>query len=377
MNKVYITNIQKYLPGNGVSNDEMEKYLGYINGEKSKAKSIILRNNKIENRYYAINKQGISTHTNAQLAAEAIKKLANDKFKIDNIEFLTCGTSSPDQLLPSHASMVHGELGIKNIEYSSTSGSCNSAMLALKHAYLSVMAQNTNNAVVCGSEKISTWLQAKNYEEAKLFNQLEKNPILAFQKEFLRWMLSDGSAAVLIESEPNKNSLSLEINWIEITSYAGQYETCMYAGMKKAENNKIMPWRDFSEKEIAEKSLMTLSQDTRMLGEHVVELGVDFLISIIKKRNFNLSEIKWFLPHLSSMYFKDKIFESLKKRNMEIPEEKWFVNLPRVGNVGSASAFLMLEELFNQGKIKKGEKILIMVPESARFSYTYVLLTTV
>jgi len=46
-----------------------------------------------------------------------------------------------------------------------------------------------------------------------------------------------------------------------------------------------------------------------------------------------------------------------------------------VGNVASASGFLMLEELFNTGKLKKGQKILMMIPESARFSYAYVLLT--
>jgi 3-oxoacyl-[acyl-carrier-protein] synthase-3 len=57
--------------------------------------------------------------------------------------------------------------------------------------------------------------------------------------------------------------------------------------------------------------------------------------------------------------------------------ERWFLNLPKVGNVGAASAFLMLEELFNSDKLKAGEKILVMVPESARFSSTYMLLTVV
>jgi 3-oxoacyl-[acyl-carrier-protein] synthase-3 len=43
--------------------------------------------------------------------------------------------------------------------------------------------------------------------------------------------------------------------------------------------------------------------------------------------------------------------------------------------VGSASIYIMLEELFNSGKLKAGQKLLLMVPESARFSYSYVLLT--
>ena len=60
---------------------------------------------------------------------------------------------------------------------------------------------------------------------------------------------------------------------------------------------------------------------------------------------------------------------------MEIPEHKWFSNLTEVGNVGSASIYIMLEEIVNSGKLKVGQKLLLMVPESARFSYAYVLLT--
>lgn len=60
-----------------------------------------------------------------------------------------------------------------------------------------------------------------------------------------------------------------------------------------------------------------------------------------------------------------------------IPYEKWFVNLTTLGNVGAASAYFMVHELFKSGKLKKGEKLLVLVPESSRFSYMYALLTVV
>jgi len=60
-----------------------------------------------------------------------------------------------------------------------------------------------------------------------------------------------------------------------------------------------------------------------------------------------------------------------------IPQEKWFTNLTRVGNVGTASPYLMLEELMNTGLLKKGQQIMMMVPESARFSYAFAHLTVV
>jgi 3-oxoacyl-[acyl-carrier-protein] synthase-3 len=126
MYDVFITKASKYLPNEPVSNDEMETYLGYINGAKSKAKALILRNNKITTRYYALDKEGNPTHTNAQITAKAIEGLFDENFKKEDMKLLSVGTTSPDQIQPSHASMVHGELNIgKSIEINTATGLCN------------------------------------------------------------------------------------------------------------------------------------------------------------------------------------------------------------------------------------------------------------
>jgi 3-oxoacyl-[acyl-carrier-protein] synthase-3 len=149
----------------------------------------------------------------------------------------------------------------------------------------------------------------------------------------------------------------------------------MYAGGEKDENGELIGWAQFPESEWLSQSLFSLKQDTRMLGENITELGGQFYVEVIEKHHLDVNEIDWFLPHLSSMFFKDKIKEVFEKYGHRIPDEKWFVNLPTVGNVASVSNFLMLEELLYSGKLKKGQKILLMVPESARFSYGYSLLT--
>lgn len=88
-NTVYINRISKYFPGEPVNNDSMEDYLGYVGGDiKSKSKPIILRNNKIKNRYYALDKHGNSTHTNTELTVEAIKGLTDEYFSLEDIELL-------------------------------------------------------------------------------------------------------------------------------------------------------------------------------------------------------------------------------------------------------------------------------------------------
>jgi 3-oxoacyl-[acyl-carrier-protein] synthase-3 len=67
----------------------------------------------------------------------------------------------------------------------------------------------------------------------------------------------------------------------------------------------------------------------------------------------------------------------MKEVGFEIPYEKWFTNLYTKGNTGSAAIYIILEELYKSGKLNKGDKLLLMVPESGRFSTAYALLTVV
>ncbi|MBE9491481.1 MAG: beta-ketoacyl-ACP synthase III [Bacteroidetes bacterium] len=344
---VYITRLSKFLPNKPVTNDQMEKYLGMVGGKPSKAKSIILRNNQIKNRYYVLHENGRFTYSNTRLTVEAINRLLDDKFSIKDIELLACGTTSPDQLLPSHASMVHGELKGNPVEIISPSGSCCSGMHALKYVYLAVLSGEKKNGVCTGSEKISSW------------------------------MLSDGAGAALLMNEPNETSLSLRIEWIDSISYANELEICMYAGGEKLQDGGFKGWVEFEPEEILERTVFSLKQDVNLLGENIVSFGGRFLFDIIRKRNVSLEEIDYFFPHISSEYFRFRIDEEIRKRGGHIPQEKWFTNLSKLGNVGAASIYFMMEELFHSGKLKKGHKILCMVPESARFSYIYAMMTAV
>ena len=54
--EVYINSTSAYFPNEPVPNEDMEQYLGFINGRPSKSKNIVLRNNAIKNRYYALEK---------------------------------------------------------------------------------------------------------------------------------------------------------------------------------------------------------------------------------------------------------------------------------------------------------------------------------
>ena len=376
MPEVYITKSAKFLPNNPISNEEMEEYLGMINGVPSKGKGLTLRNNGIKTRYYAIDKQGRSTHSNAKMTALAIEQLMDKDFTQNDLELLACGTTSPDNLLPSHAVMVHGELNCGPIELVSPSGACCASMQSLKFAYNSILAGSTTNAVVTGSEKLSSLMRAEHFEkETERLAEMDKNPIISFEKDFLRWMLSDGAGALLLENKPRANSISLKIEWLDIKSYANQFETCMYAGADKNESGSTTGWKEYSSEEWLTKSVFVFKQDVKLLGKEIVPTGTKYLKEILDKRGFDVTTIDYFLPHLSSEFFRSKIAEEILKYDIHIPQEKWFTNLSSIGNIGSGSIIMMVEELMNSGTLKSGQKILLMVPESARFTYAYCLLT--
>mgnify|MGYP000125203022 CR=1 FL=1 len=375
MNDVYITRLSKYLPNKPIDNDQMEDRLGVINGNASKARRIVLRNNKIKTRYYAIDDEGKVTHNNAQLVKKAIDVLCDADFSKNDIELLSCGTSSPDQMLPSHASMVHGYLKNRNLEVNSPTGACCSGMNALKYGFMAVKSNQVNNAICTGSERLSSWLKADIYKEEILhLKELKETPILAFRKEFLRWMLSDGAGAFLLEKQPNGKT-PLKIEWMEGYSYAFELETCMYAGGDKLEDGNMKGWSDYPSDEWNDKSIFSVKQDVKILSENILEKGVESLKNAIEKHQVKPEDITYYLPHISSYYFRERLFDEMVKQGVSIPWENWFMNLSSVGNIGSASIYIMLEELVASGKLKKGDKILLSVPESARFSYSYAYLT--
>ena len=375
MSEVYITKSSKFLPNIPISNDEMENMLGLINDESSKARRIVLRNNGIINRYYAIDKDGNPTHSNADLTFLAIKGLFDENFTSKNIEVLSCGTSTPDLLLPSHAAMVHGLLQNQSVELNSSSGVCNAGMNALKFGYLSIKSGNTSNAICTGSERVSSWMVADKFENEIInLKKLEEQPIVAFKKDFLRWMLSDGAGAFLLENKPTA-ATSLKIEWMEAFSYAYELETCMYAGGDKLPDGSIKPWSDYTSSEWLSESVFAIKQEVKLLDANILQKGALSMKTALAKNNINADQINYFLPHVSSHYFVKGLYEALKEQNIEIPMERWFMNLKYVGNVGAASIYLMLEELMNSGNLKKGEKILLSVPESGRFSYSYAYLT--
>ena len=376
MRNVYINKVAVFLPNKPVSNEEMEDYIGLIAGKPSRVRSIVLKQNGIKTRYYGLDKEHKITHSNAQLAKEAVLRLFEEKTVPTDITLLACGTSTPDQLLPSHASMVHGELGNFPMEIFSSAGVCLTSLQALKICYSNILAGLHDNAVCVASELTSPALVSKFYdpEYEATHDNPDKDPYMAFEKDFMRFMLSDGAGAVLLQDHP-EGDCSLKVEWVEMTSYANELPTCMFMASELEPNGRLKSWKEFSPEEIKERGVLVGKQDIRQLKKYAIKYWVDHIETVLAKHNLNPEEVDYVLPHLSSMLFYDQVNDELIARGIALTKEKWFVNLPSVGNVGSAAIYVALEELMRTKGIKHGQKILLLVPESGRFSYGTVLLT--
>ncbi len=372
----YINSVSTYLPNSPIANEDMEDYIGKIGGNPSRVRSIVLRQNGIKTRYYGLDKKQNLTHSNAELAKEAVCGLFENGTIPDDLTLLACGTSTPDQLLPSHASMVHGELANYPMEIFSSAGVCLTSLQALKICYSNILAGLHQKAVCVASELTSPALVSKFYdpEYEATHDNPDKDPYMAFEKDFMRFMLSDGAGAVLVQDHP-EGTCPLKIEWVDMTSYANELPTCMFMASELQENGRLKSWKEFSPDEIKERAVLVGKQDIRQLKKYIIKYWVDHIETVLAKHHVKAEEIDYVIPHVSSMFFYEKLNDEIDARGIALTKEKWFTNLTSVGNIGSAAIYVALDELIRTKELKRGDKILLLVPESGRFSYGTVLLS--
>jgi 3-oxoacyl-[acyl-carrier-protein] synthase-3 len=273
--------------------------------------------------------------------------------------------------------MVHAEIGCPPCEVATTAGVCCAGVSALKYAYLNVASGSVRNAIVTGSELASISLCASHFQP--VFDLMradsDKEPMLGFSTDFLRWMLSDGAGALLLSTEPARNH-SLKIDWIDLISFASESDVCMYYGMQKQADGAAIPYRRVPDPvAMAKGGFLNLSQDVAVLKERLPILMAKAIEQVKEKRQLRGDQIDWLLPHYSSEWFHQPLHDGLVRLGLEIPQDRWFTNLTTKGNTGSASIFIILDELLSSCRLQRGQRLLCLVPESARMTFAFVHLT--
>ncbi|GIF97140.1 3-oxoacyl-[acyl-carrier-protein] synthase III C-terminal domain-containing protein [Catellatospora citrea] len=361
---VYLTGFGAYLPGEPLDAEQIARRLG-AGPRGAGLRARVLAANGIRTRHYALDEHGAVTMLNEELAAAAVQEALKDRdLPLESVGMLAAGTTQGDLLVPGFGSMVHGRLGGPPMEVLSAGGVCASSMAALSAAARAVRLGEHDAAVVVGSELVSRSLRQSRYEGERA----------GFDAEFLRWTLSDGAGAVVLEPRPRPGGLSLRLDWTHLVSYAGERPVCMSAGGEPVAGRT---WLDGPDAASAERAgLVRLRQDVKSLPA-LFGLGLREYMGLVRAGRFTPDAIDHVLCHYSAEHFRGEIFGLLREADLMIDEGRWFTNLHTRGNTGAASIFVMLEEAWRSGRFTPGERILLIVPESGRYSLAFAQLTCV
>jgi 3-oxoacyl-[acyl-carrier-protein] synthase-3 len=372
---VYISGTGAFLPGEPIGVEAMEDYLGRIGGRDSRIGRRALRWNGVRTRHYAYDAEGRPTHSNAQMCAQAVLAALEDAgLGRRDISYLAAATTQGDYLAPGHASAVHAELGGGPLEIASFQSVCGSSLMAAKAAWLSVRAGEHEAAAAAASEFSSRWFQPNFYDGTALVDAKGR---LRPDADYLRFTLSDGAGAIVMEPRPRPGSLSLKVRFIDLVSLADRFDPCMWAGAAvDARADPLATWSFAGPARAHANGAVALLQDFELL-KRVIRAWIGVYLQKVEAGRIVPDEIDHLLCHYSARSLREEIVTLLEKTAGAIPAAKWFSNLATVGNLGSASIWVMLDEFLATDRLKPGDKVLCIVPESGRAFVGFMLLEAV
>ncbi|WP_076073108.1 3-oxoacyl-[acyl-carrier-protein] synthase III C-terminal domain-containing protein [Sphingomonas montana] len=375
LRSAFITRTAQSLPGPPIDNDRMGAFIGSVSPASDRYGRLVLRQNRIRTRHYAIRPDGTSDWTVAGLGADALRLLlAGAEVDRRAIGFLATATTQNDLLVPGLASGVHAASGLPPVEIASLQSVCASAMMALKAAMLQVRAGEHRAAIALGAEFASRYFRPEQYIGT---GTMDAQGALPADAEFLRWTLSDGAAALLVEDRPARTGLSFRIDWISLRSFADRFDPCMTGGGTRGQDGTLRPWSHHAGAVAAARAgAFQLRQDVDAL-HRMLPVWLGELMRLIDEGRVDPAGVDWFLCHFSAHSLRAEMVRMAERAGCMIPEDRWFTNLYEKGNVGAAALFLLLDDLLRSDRLRPGQRIVCAVPESGQCIMAYAGLTVV
>ncbi|MBX7458082.1 hypothetical protein K3152_07465 [Qipengyuania sp. 1NDH17] len=372
---VYITASGQFLPGDPVDNAHMADHIGRLSPQAERLGRLVLRQNRIATRHYAMKPDGTTDWTIAKMLGQAVRSTLDDaEIDAKQVGYLATSTTQNDLMVPGLASQVHGELGLPPLELASMQSVCASSMMALKSAYLQVKSGEHRAALVGGGEFASRYFRPGFYEGT---DSVLQDGTLPGDAGFLRWTLSDGAAAVLLEDRPASRGLSLRVDWVSLRSFADRFEPCMTAGSVRDREGSLTPWSHHENiRAAAQAGAFQLRQDVDALYR-MLPVWLGEFMRLVDEGLIEPDAVDWFAIHYSAHSLREEMIKQATKAGCMIPEERWFSNLATKGNVGAASIFLILDDLLKSAKLEEGQTVLCAVPESGQCVMAYAGMTVV
>ena len=304
-----IIGLGKYLPKDKLTNSDLEKMV-------DTSDEWITTRTGIKERRILKEKKGASF-----LAYEAsLSALKMAGLNPKDIELIIVATITPDMPFPSTGCFLQKHLNAKNAVAFDISAACSGFIYALITAYQFISTGLYKNALVVGSEVLSTVVDWKDRSTCVLFGDGAGAVVLTRSKEKTllgSYMASDGSFAhlLMIPAGGSVNPASTH-----------------------TVNNKL--------------------HYIKMCGNELFKIAVRMMVKAaqesIKSANISVKDISLFIPHQAN----ERIINAVLER-LSLPKEKAYINIHRYGNMSSASVVIALVEAYEENRIKKNDILLL------------------
>ncbi len=303
-----ITAIAAYAPEKRIDNTYFEKII------ETSDEWIVSRTGIKERRFAA---EGEST---SAICVKATEKLLNENPGVDleGVDFIIVATTTADQVMPSMASQVQNTLQIPNAGCIDIMAACAGFIYGLILAKGMVAAGTHKKILVYGAECLSRFTDMTDRTSCILFG--------------------DGAGVALVE--PSETPKILQT----ITGTDGSYGKDLYLSQTATVVNGEEIKRDGK---IHQNGKVVFKWAVRTIAQNAGEL--------LRKNNMTLDDLDWIILHSANL----RIIEAVANE-IGYPMEKMLTSIAQFGNTSSASIPLAWDLARQAGKIKKGNKMLLL-----------------
>ena len=296
------------LPNEPISNEVLVERMARQGVETSD--EWIRERSGITQRYWANDDQPVSVLS--EIAARNALEMAG--VSAEELDFIIIGSSTPDMIFPSAACLVQAKLGAKNAFAMDVQAACTGFVYALSVANSMIQSGQIKTALVIGAETISDVLDEQDRTTAVLFG--------------------DGAGAVVVRASDEPGILACKLH------SDGELANVLY-GDAKIRQGKVMG-----------------DPRIKMDGQAVFKTAVTVLPECAEETlaavNMPIEQLDWYIPHQANI----RIIQSACKR-LGFPMEKTVVTVDQHGNTSAASVPLALDTAVRDGRIKKGQTVLM------------------
>ena len=313
-NTAYIIGTGSYLPDYIVTNEEMAGITGLSPHDIKKRTGIIER------------RRADKDEATSDLATKAaLSALKSAGVAVEDVGLIVLSTTSPDMFMPSTACLVQKNIGAKKAAAFDVNASCSGFIYSLNIAEMFIRGSQTNTALVIAAEVKSRFVDPRDKETAILFG--------------------DGAGAIVLSNEHALSQLSAQIlgTWLYADGTNWKWINLPAGG------SRIPATAD-----TIASGLHTMQMDGSKVYRKAIKTFEGLLTDTVKRCGLTLDDIDTFIFHQANL----RIIKQVISR-LGIPEEKVPVTITYTGNTSSASIPITLDQLVRDGKIKKGNNVLL------------------